>query len=259
MNNKDKIRAAVKGKKILLFGAPGSGKGARAADLKDLGLVHVASGIALRARIRDDKDSDLAKKALSFMTRGELVPDDITVPVVFEYLERPECRENGFVLDGFPRTKEQCGMFLEQITPDLVIYLDVPRDFLFFGVIGCTRLSCPACGSGYSDFDPPRHEGICDKCGGKLEKRVDDTYETIKNRLDIYEEKTKSFLPVFEQKGIIIKTLSITIDDEDNIGEKYLKKLKGVIYRTDDNGRKLRMLNNEGMRIKLYELLAGYF
>jgi adenylate kinase len=259
MEDLEKLRAAVKGKKVLLFGPPGSGKGNRSKDLRALGLVHVASGIALRAKVRDDPDSDLSKKALEFMKRGELVPDDIVVPIVLKHLNQKECQGNGFVLDGFPRTKAQADVLFSQIHLDLVLYLNVPRKFLVYGVVEGNRRTCVDCAAGYSDFDPPKVEGVCDKCGGELVRRADDNTETIENRLKIHDEQTKSFLPDLEAKGIV-ELLPITVSDDEEIDDKYLKKLKGKVYwaQTDEGGA-ARMLNLEGMRERLYHLLAERF
>lgn len=259
MENLEKLKAAVKGKKILLFGPPGCGKGNRSRDLKALGLVHVAAGIALRTKVHDDPNSELSRKALDFMTRGDLVPDEIVVPIVMEHLTREECNENGFALDGFPRTKAQANVLFSQVDIDLVLYLDVPRKFLTYGVVEGNRRACVDCATGYSDFDPPKIEGVCDKCGGKLVKRVDDNTETIENRLNLYDEQTKSFLSDLEAKGIV-ELLPITVNDDEEIDTKHLKKLKGEVYRVvTDNGGKLRMLNLEGMRERLYKLLTEKF
>ena len=223
MENLQKLKALVRGKKIVLVGPPGSGKGNRSDDLKALGLVHVASGIALRARVRDDPDSELSQKALEFMKQGDLVPDEIVVPIVMEHLNRQECRENGLVLDGFPRNKAQAEILFSRIDIDLVLHLDVPRKHLVYGVVQANRRSCVDCAAGYSDFTSPMVEGVCDKCGGKIVKRADDNAETIENRLNLYEEETKPFLPDLEVKGIL-EVLPITVIDDDVIDDKYLKK-----------------------------------
>ena len=259
MENLQKLKALVRGKKIVLVGPPGSGKGNRSDDLKALGLVHVASGIALRARVRDDPDSELSQKALEFMKQGDLVPDEIVDPIVMEHLNRQECRENGFVLDGFPRNKAQAEILFSRIDIDLVLHLDVPRKHLIYGVVQANRRSCVDCAAGYSDFTPPKVEGVCDKCGGKIVKRTDDNAETIENRLNLYEEETKPILPDLEVKGIL-EVLPITVTDDDGIDDKYLKKLGGEVYWTEtDQGEKTRMLNFEGMRERLYHLLAEKF
>ncbi|MBW1769128.1 MAG: nucleoside monophosphate kinase [Deltaproteobacteria bacterium] len=256
MENLQKFKALVRGKKIVLVGPPGCGKGNRSDDLKALGLVHVASGIALRARVRDDSDSELSQKALEFMKQGDLVPDEIVDPIVMEHLNRQECRENGFVLDGFPRNKAQAEILFSRIDIDLVLHLDVPRKHLVYGVVQANRRSCVDCAAGYSDFTSPKVEGVCDKCGGKIVKRADDNAETVENRLNLYEEETKPILPDLEVKGIL-EVLPITVTDDDEIDVKYLKKLRGEVYWTEtDQGEKTRMLNFEGMRERLYNLLA---
>ena len=259
MINLEKLKLAIKGKRILLFGPPGCGKGNRSRDLKALGLVHVASGIALRARVRDDPDSELSKRALDYMKQGELVPDDIIVPIIMEHLNKRECRENGFVLDGFPRTKAQADILFSKIDLDLVLLLDVPRAFLAYGVVEGNRRACADCSAGYSDFDPPKIEGVCDKCGGRLVTRGDDIIETIENRLMLYDKQTKPFLPDIEAKGIL-EVLPITVSDEAIVDESHLKKLKGEVYRVQtEQGSKERMLNLDGMRNRLYKYLEERF
>ena len=227
--------------------------------MEALGLIHVSSGIALRARVRDDPDSELSKKAADFMERGELVPDDVVVPIIMDYLDQEECRQNGFVLDGFPRTKAQADVLFSQVDIDLVLYLDVPRKFLLYGIVEGNRRVCVNCATGYSDFDPPRVEGVCDKCGGMLNRRADDNIKTTEHRLKLYEEQTKPFLPSIETKTDH-EILPITVSDEEVIDDKYLKKLKGQVYRVEtDQGAILRMLNLDGMRKRLYNLLAEKF
>jgi len=257
--NLEKLKDAVRGKKILLFGPPGSGKGNRSRDLEALGLVHVSSGIALRAKVKDDPESELSENAASYMERGELVPDEIIVPIIMDHLSREKCQKNGFVLDGFPRTKAQAEALFSKIKIDLALYLDVPRKFLVYGIIEGKRRICVDCATGYSDFDLPHIEGICDKCGGRLVKRADDHIETIENRLKLYDEQTKPFLPYIKKKTTL-DILPITARDEEEIDEKYLKTLKGQVYwvETDDGG-KARILNLEGMRERLYNLLAERF
>ena len=259
MDDLQKLKAVMRGKRLHLFGPPGCGKGNRSKDLRALGLIHVASGIALRAKIRDDPDSELSKTARDVMESGGLVPDEIVVPIVMEHLERPECRENGFVLDGFPRTKAQADLLFSKVDLDLVLHLDVPRNFLVYGVVGGNRLACAACAAGYSDFDPPRVEGVCDHCGGKIVNRADDNTETIEKRLDSYDAETKAFLPDLEARGIV-EVLPITVSDDEEIDESYLKTLRGEVYRVEtEAGTRARMLNLEGMRQRLYRFLTEKF
>lgn len=254
-----KLKAAMGGKRIHLFGPPGCGKGNRSKDLQALGLVHVASGIALRARVSDDPDSELSKTAKAVMARGALVPDEIVVPIVMEHLQRPQCREHGFVLDGFPRTRAQAGLLFKKVDLDLVIHLEVPRNFLVYGVVNGNRRACSVCASGYSDFDPPRQEGICDSCGGAIVSRADDNAQTIEKRLDGYDVETRAFLPDLEARGIV-QRLPITVGDDEEIDERYLKKLNGQVYRVEtDNGTMARMLNLQGMRQRLHRFLSRQF
>lgn len=259
MGDLEKLKAAMRAKRIHLFGPPGCGKGNRSKDLQALGLVHVASGIALRAKVRDDPDSELSKTAQRVMERGELVPDEIVVPVVMDHLERPECRKQGFVLDGFPRTRAQADLLFSRVDLDLVLHLDVPRNFLVYGVVEGARRACTTCAAGYSDFDPPRVEGRCDRCGGEIVRRADDNAETIERRLDGYDAETKAFLPDLESRGIV-EVLPITVGDGEEVDERYLKKFRGEVYRVEtDDGIRVRMLNLEGMRQRLYRLLARKF
>ena len=193
------------------------------------------------------------------MERGELVPDEIVVPIVLEHLQRPESSDQGFVLDGFPRTKAQADLLFANIDLDLVLHLEVPRNFLVYGVVGGNRRACAKCAAGYSDFDPPRVEGVCDRCGGDIVGRADDTAETIEKRLVGYDTETHAFLPDLESKGIV-ETLPITVGDDEDINEDHLKKLRGEVYWADtDDGGKARMLNLEGMRERLYRFLENKF
>jgi adenylate kinase len=259
MEDLETLKAAVRGKRIHLFGPPGSGKGNRSKDLQAFGLVHVASGVALRSRVRDDPDSALSKQARDFMARGALVPDEIVVPVVMAHLNREECLENGFVLDGFPRTKAQADLLFAKLDLDLVLHLDVPRNFLVYGVVEGNRRACVDCAAGYSDFDPPKVEGRCDRCGGAIAQRADDTAATIEKRLEGYDAETRTFLPDLEAKGIVA-VLPITVDDDEEVDDRHLKKLRGEVYRVEtDDGGTARMLNLEGMRQRLHRFLAARF
>ncbi|MCK4646786.1 MAG: nucleoside monophosphate kinase [Candidatus Aminicenantes bacterium] len=259
MEDLENLKAAIQGKKILLFGPPGCGKGNRSRDLEALGLVHVSSGIVLRAKVCDEPDSELSRKASHLMERGELVPDDIIVPIIMEHMNGTECRTNGFVLDGFPRTKAQSDVLFSQAHIDFVLYLDVPRKFLLYGIVEGNRRICVDCATGYSDFDPPKKESVCDRCGGKVITRADDNIKIIENRLALYDEQTKSFLPDIASKANV-EILPIIVSDEEVIDDKYLKHLKGQVYRVEtDQGGRARMLNLEGMRNRLYNLLAEKF
>lgn len=255
MENLEKLKAVIKGKRILVLGPTGSGKGNRTKDLKALGLVHIGLGAILREKVRNDPNSELSEKVIETTKKGTLLPDEIVVPIVMDYLNQSDCQECGYVLEGFPRTKAQADLLFPKIDLDLVLLLDVPKAFLVDGIMRFNRRSCEECLTTYSDFDLPKVEGICDKCGHKLIRRMSDSIERVKTRLKIYEEEIKAFLPDLEAKGIV-QVLPITVPDGEIIEENYLKKLKGKIYwvRTD-NGRKARMLNYEGMRKRLYDIL----
>lgn len=259
LENLAALESAIRGKRIHLFGPPGCGKGNRSKDLVALGLVHVASGVALRAKVRDDPDSELSGQARACMERGDLVPDEIVVPIVLEHLLRDECREKGFVLDGFPRTKRQADLLFAEIDLDLVLHLDVPRNFLVYGVVEGNRRACAECAAGYSDFDPPEVDGLCDRCGGVIVGRADDTARTIGRRLVGYDEETRAFLPDLEKRGIV-EVLAITVGDGETVDEAHLKTLRGQVYWADTGGGgKARMLNLDGMRERLYRFLEDKF
>jgi adenylate kinase len=256
VNTLEKLKAAVRGKKILLLGPTGSGKGNRAKDLEALGLVHVGLGDILRERVRKDPNSELSLRVFETTKKGTLLPDDIVVPIIMDYLNQSVCQQRGSVLEGFPRTKAQADLLSSKIDLDIVFLLDVPKAFLIDGIMCFNRHSCIKCAITYSDFNLPQVEGICDKCGNKLVRRMSDSIARVKTRLNIYEEEIKSFLPVLEAKGIV-QVLPIIADDNERIEDKYLKKLKGKIYWVQtDSGGKARMLNYEGMRKRLYSILA---
>ncbi len=251
----EKLKSAIKGKKILLLGPTGSGKGNRAKDLEALGLVHIGLGAILREKVRTDPPSELSLRVVETTEKGTLLPDDIVFPIVMEYLNRTDCQQRGFVLEGFPRTKAQADLLLSEIDLDIAFLLDVPKAFLIDGIMLFNRRSCIECKTTYSDFDPPTVEGICDRCGHKLIRRLSDRVERVKTRLKIYEEEIQSFLPDLEAKGIV-QVLPIIVDHDETVDDKDLKKLKGDIYWVQtDRGGKARMLNYEGMRKRLYRIL----
>lgn len=256
MVNLDKLKHAIKGEKVLLLGPTGSGKGNRTKDLTALGLVHIGLGAILREQVRSDPDSSLSQKIIETTKKGILLPDEIVVPIVMDRLYKSDCQERGFVLEGFPRTKAQADLMSRETDFDLVLLLDVPRSFLIDGIMRFNRRSCVECLTTYSDFDLPAVEGVCDKCGNTLIRRMSDSVERIRTRIKIYEDKIKTFLPNLMDKGIV-QVLPITVPDDEIIEETYLKKLKGEIFRVrTDDGAEARMLNYEGMRRRLYRLLA---
>lgn len=177
---------------LIMLGAPGSGKGTRAVAICEvLGIVQVATGDLFRNNLKNG--TPLGKLAKSYMDKGELVPDDVTAAMVKDRLMQPDT-EKGFVLDGFPRTIKQAEM-LDKMLAEMgreiaaVVYLDVPDEEIVKRISG--RMVCEKCQAPYHKvFTPPKVEGVCDKCGGKLYTRDDDKPETVKKRLDVFRSTT---------------------------------------------------------------------
>lgn len=187
------------------MGLPGAGKGTQAERIVEkYGIPHISTGDMFRAAIKDE--TELGLQAKSFMDKGELVPDEVTIGIVRERLGKPDC-EKGFLLDGFPRTVAQAEA-LENILSDLsrrinfVINIDVDQEILMERLTG--RRICKSCGSTYHlVFNPPAKEGECDRCGGELYQRADDNEATVKNRLEVNIKQTKPLLDFYEQKGYL--------------------------------------------------------
>lgn len=191
--------------KILLMGPPGAGKGTQAEKLTELyHIPHISTGDMFRKAQKDG--TQLGLKAKSYMEKGQLVPDEVTIGIVRERLSEADCQA-GFLLDGFPRTVEQADA-LEEILKDLGTYLDavinieVDKSFLIERLTG--RRVCRGCGATYHvSFNAPKALGVCDKCGGELYQRSDDTIETVGSRLDVYSEQTAPLIAYYEAKGVI--------------------------------------------------------
>ncbi|MBN6889689.1 adenylate kinase [Cytobacillus horneckiae] len=190
---------------LVLMGLPGAGKGTQAERIVEkYGIPHISTGDMFRAAIKDE--TELGLQAKSFMDKGELVPDEVTIGIVRERLGKPDC-EKGFLLDGFPRTVAQAEA-LENILSDLsrrinfVINIDVDQEILMERLTG--RRICKSCGATYHlVFNPPAKEGECDRCGGELYQRADDNEATVKNRLEVNIKQTKPLLDFYEQKGYL--------------------------------------------------------
>ncbi|GAK43043.1 adenylate kinase [Paenibacillus urinalis] len=190
---------------ILFMGPPGAGKGTQAeAIVNEFGIPHISTGDAFRLAIK--QGTPIGIKAKEYMDQGKLVPDDVTIGIVEERLQQPDC-EKGFLLDGFPRTISQAEALdgiLERLNTGLdhVINLKVDRNKLLARLTG--RRLCKNCGSTYHVvFNPPKQEGICDKCGGELYQRSDDNEESVGTRLDEYINKTAPLLTFYENKGLL--------------------------------------------------------
>ena len=191
--------------RAVLLGPPGAGKGTQAVKLVEkYGVPQISTGDIFRANIK--QGTELGKKAQEYMNKGELVPDSLVVDLVKDRLQQDDCK-NGYLLDGFPRTifqAEELDKFLEEQGQklDAVINFQVGHDTLIARLTG--RRICKQCGAGYHIVGmPPKVEGICDKCGGELEQRKDDTVETAENRIVVYNESTKPLIEYYEKSGAL--------------------------------------------------------
>ena len=189
--------------KIIMLGAPGAGKGTQAKKIADkYQIPHISTGDIFRANIKEG--TELGKKAKSYMDQGQLVPDELTLELIMDRFQNPDCK-NGYVLDGFPRTIPQAEALTEALakkaeTIDYAINVEVPDENIINRMGG--RRACLACGSTYHIvYAPTRVEGICDRCGEKLVLRDDDKPETVKNRLNVYHNQTQPLIEYYTRQG----------------------------------------------------------
>lgn len=190
---------------ILLFGPPGAGKGTQAERLTEtLGIPHIASGDLFRYNIKHETELGLLAK--KYMDRGDLVPDNVTIAMVRDRLDCPDCKA-GVILDGFPRTLRQAEA-LFGILDDLgrsldgVINLKVSDEEIVRRLSG--RRVCRNCGATYHvEFNSPAEQGVCDECGGELYQRDDDKPETIRNRLEVYKKQTSPLIKYYRELGLL--------------------------------------------------------
>ncbi|MET3699914.1 adenylate kinase [Bacillus oleivorans] len=190
---------------LVLMGLPGAGKGTQAEKIvAKYDIPHISTGDMFRAAIKEE--TDLGLKAKSFMDKGELVPDEVTIGIVKERLSKDDCKK-GFLLDGFPRTVPQAEA-LEQLLNDLekgldyVIHIEVDKSVLMERLTG--RRICKDCGATYHlVFNPPAKEGVCDRCGGELYQRADDNAETVQNRLEVNMKQMQPLLDFYQEKGYL--------------------------------------------------------
>ena len=210
---------------LVMLGPPGAGKGTQAALLAErLGTPHVASGDLFREALK--KETELGLTAKSYMERGELVPDEVTIAMVRERLQRPDC-DSGVILDGFPRTIEQAealqGLLAEQNKKiDAALLIDAAEDELVRRL--SSRWTCRNCQAVYNIIsNPPREEGRCDVCGGELYQRADDVPETVRNRIRVYRQQTSPLIDYYRDQELLV-----TIKSEGGIERVQRKVLEAL-------------------------------
>ncbi|MBX3118167.1 MAG: adenylate kinase [Fimbriimonadaceae bacterium] len=192
--------------RLILIGPPGVGKGTQAALLeKEYGLKTLSSGLIFRSEI--EAETDLGRLAQSYIDRGELVPNGITIEMMSKRIRSEDCRKHGFLLDGFPRTVRQAEA-LETILDEMeqpidkVVSIIAPEDLIVHRLSG--RMGCTKCGEIYHrDTKPPKREGLCDKCNSPLFVRSDDQPETIRERLKVFYESTEPVIQFYRERGLL--------------------------------------------------------
>jgi len=212
---------------IIFLGAPGAGKGTQAVTVaRKLNLMHISSGDLFREAL--NKETELGKKAKSYMEKGLLVPDDVTTQMVLERISAPDCA-NGVILDGFPRNLEQVkaldkALDRQNKAIDKTVYIKVSQAELVKRLSG--RWICRNCQAVYNIINSaPKVWGKCDKCGGELYQRADDTAETVKKRLKVYFDETAPLIDYYRQRGKLLE-----IDGEgsvDEVSERIMAALDG--------------------------------
>ncbi|MBA3563932.1 MAG: adenylate kinase [Gammaproteobacteria bacterium] len=210
--------------RVVLLGAPGSGKGTQAQKLvARYGMPQISTGDLLREAVSEG--SVLGKKASMAMDAGELVADEIVLGMIRERLDRQD--PAGFVLDGFPRNETQAGALeglLETIGQplDCAVLMDVDFEILMQRLTG--RRSCPQCGRVYNVyFSPPQQTDVCDHCGGRLEQRTDDNEATIRNRLEVYESRTRPLIGFYARRDLLQ-----IVDAEGDIDEVFERLISAL-------------------------------
>lgn len=191
--------------RLVLLGPPGAGKGTQAASLVEkYHIVHISTGDLLRAAVKEG--TPLGVEAKGYMEAGQLVPDSLILGLMEERIRKEDCQE-GFLLDGFPRTPAQGDALAEMLTKlgqklDAVLNIEVPLEKLMERLTG--RRVCKSCGATYHKvFNPSAKGEVCEKCGGDLYQRADDTEATVKSRLDVYQEQTAPLIEYYTKAALI--------------------------------------------------------
>src|SRR5574341_1298294 len=213
---------------IILLGPPGAGKGTQAKKIAEYySLPHISTGDILRENINNN--TPLGLKAKSYMSRGELVPDELLITIIRERLSRHDCR-GGFLLDGYPRTIPQADALQMILTEsnkkiDVVLNIEVDEDALIKRLSGRRMCSCGA--SYHMIFNPPKNDEICDRCNGKLYQRDDDKPDAVRNRLIVYKRQTQPLIEDYEKKNLLK-----TLDGGKDIPEIF-KDIKMILEKYD--------------------------
>lgn len=191
--------------KIIMLGAPGAGKGTQAKKIAEkYQIPHISTGDIFRFNIKEG--TELGMKAKAFMDQGGLVPDELTIDMLMDRIQKEDC-QNGYVLDGFPRTIPQAESLTSALNErgqkiDYAVNVDVPDENIVNRMSG--RRACLSCGATYHIvYKPSKVEGICDVCGDKLVLRDDDKPETVKKRLSVYHDQTQPLIDYYKEAGVL--------------------------------------------------------
>ncbi len=190
---------------MVLLGPPGAGKGTQAVMLAEKkNFLHLSTGDILRENVK--RNTDIGKKVKVFMEKGELVPDDIVIEMMLDTIKNAKAKKD-FILDGFPRTVYQAKKLDAELNKlklaiDMVVYFKTGIETVILRLTG--RRLCSKCGANYHIVNmPPKKQGVCDKCGSELYQRKDDSEETIKKRLEVYNSQTKELIDYYKAQGIL--------------------------------------------------------
>jgi len=186
---------------IIFFGAPGAGKGTQAEIVSEkLEIPTISTGAIIRAAIKSG--TEMGKSAQSYIEKGALVPDEVVIGIIKDRLDEDDCK-NGFILDGFPRTIPQAQALDKMgVKIDVVLELHVPDEEIVTRMSG--RRVCAVCGATFhTKYNPPKTEGVCDKCGKELTIRKDDEPSVVKSRLEVYHNETEPLKEYYDKKGLV--------------------------------------------------------
>lgn len=192
---------------LILLGPPGVGKGTQALDIaKNYDIPHISMGDILRENVK--KGTELGIKAKEYMDQGKLVPNELVMSIAKDRLTKEDVQTKGFLLDGYPRNIGQAEQLEKDLVDlnlkiDYVINLNAPDDTLVERISG--RRICKSCGASFHTiFNAPKKEGVCDECGGELYQRDDDKVETVKKRIEVYNNETEPLIKFYEDKNLLI-------------------------------------------------------